>query len=297
MVAVKKPSFQKLTVDNRGKATALSQMQYEFIRQQLLQATGIELGSNKQALVESRLLKRLSFLKLKDFSQYIMYLKNNHGEYIYFINCLTTNKTNWFREDKHFSYLVNHIIPENSKANSLTFSDKKKRPLYLWSAACSTGEEVYSLAMAIKECSLVGNNFRILGTDINTEALDIARSATYSIKNIELEIPNQFRQKNLENLENSSEAFFKVSSDILENVKFRNYNLIADDLPTNFQFDVIFLRNVLIYFSRPTIETVINRVLRYLRPGGYLFIGHTESLNKLSHPLVQVSESVFQLPS
>lgn len=294
MNTVRKTLLQQGPHKDSEKLQLLSARQYELIRQRLVASTGIELGENKQALVESRLYKRLTSLGLVNFSEYIQYLENDSDESAQFINCLTTNKTNWFREDKHFSYLTNQAIPAIYKMRNADSNESRRKPLYIWSAACSTGEEVYSLAMTLKECSSVCPAFRILGSDIDTEALSKAEAATYCVKNVEREVSKNLLAKYFENVGNEKEALIKISENLLKDLKFRNYNLIEDDLPSEIQFDIIFLRNVLIYFSRPTIEKVIARVTRYLRPEGYLFIGHTESLSGLSHSLVQVSESVYR---
>ena len=265
----------------------ISAIHYELVRKKLGSLCGIELGDNKQALVESRLMKRLSSLKLKDIGQYIRYLEKTPEEETAFINCLTTNKTDWFREPKHFSYLVNQVLPELYKTSDET--------IYLWSAASSTGEEVYTLAMAMNEHIKPGYDFRILGTDIDTDILAKAKAAIYRSEMVKSQVPFSLQSKYFIEDADETKDLVRVCPELCAHTKFRNFNLIESTLPVDIRFDVIFLRNVLIYFTPSTIEQVIARLCKNLKPGGYLFIGHSESLSSISHSLVQVSESVYRL--
>lgn len=279
---------------SRGISLDLSEAQYELIRQKLVSLCGIELGHNKQVLTKSRLYKRMTELSLIEFSQYLNFLKENPAEVIHFINSMTTNKTDWFREPRHFSYLIDTVLPDFYKKSQSTWMQNNSRDFYIWSAASSTGEEAYSLAMAMNENLKPGYNYRILGTDIDTQVLQRAADAVYRLDHIQEQVPLNFQQNYfLKTGQNQNQL--KVCPELTKNVKIRKFNLIEGDLPVDIQFDVIFLRNVLIYFSRATIEHVIRRILRYLRPGGHLFIGLSESLNGFSLPLVNVSESVYKL--
>lgn len=265
----------------------ISPAHYEIIRKRLGALCGIELGDNKQTLVESRLMKRLSFLKMKDMGQYIRYLDQTSEEESSFVNCLTTNKTDWFREPKHFSYLVNQVLPE--------LYSKGQKTVYLWSAASSTGEEAYTLAMAMNEHLKAGYDFRILASDIDTDILAKAKSALYRTEQVKSQVPLSLQSKYFIDDISQGKDLMRVSPELCAHTKFRNFNLIESTLPPDIRFDVIFLRNVLIYFASSTIEQVIARVCKSLKPGGYLFIGHSESLSAISHSLVQVSESVYRL--
>lgn len=273
------------------KVESLKPHQYDEIRSQLAMLAGIELGPNKQILVESRLRKRLQGLHLVNFAQYIECLQNSPEEVTEFINSLTTNKTDWFREPAHFSYLTDKVLPELYQQKSAT-GDKT---VYLWSAASSTGEEIYSLSMSLKEKLKVGYDFRILGTDIDTHVLAKAKAGIYSKDLVKEQVPPMFLSKYFQDASTANSQLMKVNTELRRNAKFREFNLIEGNLGSELRFDVIFLRNVLIYFTPPTIERVINRLCRYLRPNGYLFIGHSESLSGLTHPLTQVSESVYRL--
>lgn len=286
-----------LQTDNLYYGTSplvLSEEQYEILRQKLLILTGIELGKNKQILMKSRLYKRLMDLKLSNFKDYINYLEVKPIESIHFINSMTTNKTDWFREPRHFSFLIEKILPEFYRRPTSNTGHLTEKMFYLWSAACSTGEEIYSLAMATKEHLKPGYDFRILGTDIDTQVILKATEAIYKSQHVRGQVPSDYQQKYfLQNRTNKN--LFKICPELMQKVKIRQFNLIESEFPTPILFDVIFLRNVLIYFSKSTLESVIRRVIKSLRPGGYLIIGLSESLNGLKLPLINVSESVYQL--
>ncbi len=287
MVAHRKVHAENNPSQSTKLSATLTSSVYEQLRQILEENTGIELGENKYSLVESRLLKRLNALQLSSFSKYLKLIKESDEEFDIFINCMTTNKTDWFREPRHFRYLVDSVIPN-------LINEKRKgsdQTIYIWSAASSTGEEIYSLAMTIEEYFPKLANYRILGTDIDTEVLQKAASATYKKAIVEEQVPVHLR---LKYFTNTAKDEVTVCRQLRDRTKFRQYNLIESQMPVEMQFDIIFLRNVLIYFTRPTIETVIKRLLRNLKPGGLIFIGHSESLNGLSLPLDQVSEAVYR---
>ncbi len=271
--------------------TILTLDQYEELRRRLLNLTGIELGDNKFSLVGARLFKRLSDLKLTNFSDYINHLQTHKEETAYFVNCLTTHKTDWFREPQHFNYLVNNVIPKLQHAKR-TQADKT---ILIWSAACSSGEEVYTLAMSLHEKFRNPQEFKILGTDIDVHVLSRAMAGVYSSHNVKSQVPAPLVDKYFEELNSRQSSDLKVNAALTENIKFRHHNLIDNNIPSHVKFDVIFLRNVLIYFSLSTREKVINQLTRNLNPGGYIFIGHSESLTGINTPLVQVSEAVYKL--
>ncbi len=292
---IRKKFEEEIAIDSiySFKTTRINPAQYDCLRNRLISLTGIELGDNKQTLIETRLSKRLSVLKLDSFTQYINYLEKDPNEISNFVNSLTTNKTDWFREATHFSYLTKQVLPS---IEILPRSNSADQTLYLWSAASSSGEEAYSLAITMREYLKDSKqDFRIFGTDIDSEILSKAINARYNEENIRQQVPPEYRNKYFSKLANQTKNCIQVSSELSSRTKFRQYNLVEGKLPTEIKFDVIFLRNVLIYFSRTTIETVINGMIKNLRPGGYLFIGHSESLSGLSIPLIHVSESVYRL--
>jgi len=253
---------------------------YEAISQRLKLWTGIDLGSGKQALVESRLHWRLQELQIPDLSSYLKYVNSHPKEKQHFINSLTTNKTDWFREADHFKYLTDKILP----------TVKSTGPIQIWSAASSTGEEIYSLAICLAEHFGSLDRFRILGSDIDTECLERAQQGHYRRETVEAQVPKHLRLKYFETMGDEC----RIRPDLKSVLKLRPFNLVESDWPVNIQFDVIFLRNVLIYFKPQTVETVIHRLSRYLKPHGHLIIGASETLTTLQTPVRAVAGSVYK---
>jgi chemotaxis protein methyltransferase CheR len=258
----------------------LNAQTYESIAKALKTWTGIDLGAGKQALVESRLHWRLQELGLEDLNAYLKFLERHPSERQAFINSLTTNKTDWFREAEHFEYLTKKIIP----------SLRSSGPLTIWSAASSSGEEIYTLAMCLAEHFGKNDGFRILGSDIDTECLDHAQEAVYRRETVEAQVPKYLRLKYFDFDQDKA----KVRDELKKNLKFRPFNLVGSDWPVAVQFDVIFIRNVLIYFKAQTVEEVIHRICRYLRPDGYLVVGNSETLTMLKTPLQPVAGSIYK---
>lgn len=253
---------------------------YDVIARMLKGWTGIELGAGKQALVESRLHWRLQELGLPDLRAYASYVQKHPGEKQDFINSLTTNKTDWFREVDHFKYLTDQILPRHAI----------RGPLTVWSAASSTGEEIYSLAMTLSEYFGRTDAFRILGSDIDTDCLDRAQRAEYKRETVEAQVPKYLRLKYFD----LSSTQARVKDELKDAIKFRKFNLVESEWPVSIAFDVIFLRNVLIYFKPQTVELVIERLCRYLKPGGHLIIGSSETLTTLKTSVVAVAGSVYK---
>jgi chemotaxis methyl-accepting protein methylase len=260
--------------------STLSDETYNAISQQLKSWTGIDLGIGKQALVESRLHWRLQELKIPDLKTYIRYLGSHLGEKQHFINSLTTNKTDWFRESDHFQYLTDKILP----------ALKNQNPIQIWSAASSTGEEIYSLAICLAEHFGNVDRFRILGSDIDTDCLETAKIGAYKRETVEAQVPKHLRLKYFD----SDETQCRIRPDLKKSLKFRPFNLVESEWPVSIQFDIIFLRNVLIYFKPQTVEMVIHRLSRYLKPQGHLIIGASETLTTLQTPVRAIAGSVYK---
>lgn len=247
---------------------------------------GIKLGSGKKIMVESRLTRRLRDLSIESFQEYLKYLKNSDEEMEFFINGLTTNKTEFFRERDHFLYLKSVVFPQ--------IFEEKKDNVFIWSAASSTGQEIYSLAMCLHEFFFHnGVNAKVLGTDVDTEVLKVAQKGIYKKSELEGVTPAQIALF-FEKGRHGQEGLVRVNSILREMTKFRSYNLIKDTLKSNIKFDAIFLRNVLIYFDAPTIQKVVNKLHESLRSGGYLFIGHSETLNAVKHPYEVIKSSIYR---
>ena len=256
---------------------------------------GIKMPDSKISMIQSRLVRRVRELGLPSVEHYGEYLfaLGNDEEREHFINAVTTNKTDFFREPDHFQYLTNVALP------SLT-RDYKFDPgcIRVWSAACSSGEEPYTLGMVLSEFSLrqTKTDFAILATDVSTKVLQKAKRGIYTEEQI-APVPVEMRTKYLLQNTNRSERLVRVVPKLRQKVSFHQLNFMAANYDIKDSFDVIFLRNVLIYFDKNIQEAVVNKVCRYVNPGGYLFISHSESLSGLQVPVNRVGTSVYRLPA
>jgi chemotaxis protein methyltransferase CheR len=252
---------------------------------------GIKMPDSKLTMVQSRLLRRVRDLRMESIDQYGEYFfaSANVAEREHFINAITTNKTDFFREPEHFSYLRDIVLPAFSRV-----ADRGQR-FKAWSAGCSSGEEPYTLAMVLAEyqSSERSFDFAILGTDISTKVLACAQSGIYQESQI-LPIPPELRKKYLLRSRKSTEQLARVSPELRSKISFHQLNFIANDYGIREIFNIVFFRNVMIYFDRPTQEAVINRICRNLARGGYLFAGHSESLTGLDVPLQPLRASIYR---
>ena len=252
----------------------LSEDQFNKICEIVYGACGINLKKGKEALVRARLMKRLRALKVAGVNEYLHYIESKGGsrELALFIDVMTTNKTSFFRESEHFSYLRDQILPE-LKGHRLRF----------WSAACSSGEEPYTLAMWLKEHmpDIDSKDLLILATDISRRMLEKARMAVYPQTTLQ-NLPSPQFNKYFTKLNGQHADSFQVVSDVRKLIRLSWLNLL-ESWPMKGPFNVIFCRNVMIYFDRPTQQTLINRFWELLEPGGYLFVGHSEGLSAIKH--------------
>ncbi len=256
-------------------------------------ACGIRLNASKQLMVETRLRKRLRATGANTFLEYWQLLAqedNRGGEFIRFIDAITTNKTEFFREPRHFDYLVNRLLPELGPRLK-----SEKRPLRIWSAGCSTGKEPYTLAMVLEDCRRARTiaDFQILGTDISTEVLQRASRAVYEEADIE-PIPEPLRKQYLLRSRNRRPPTFRIAPELRSVVSFQRLNFMDDHYPVEGVFDIIFCRNVIIYFDRATQEQVIRKFAAHLPPGGYLFTGHSETLNGISSGFSNIAPTIYR---
>lgn len=256
---------------------------------------GIKMPASKKIMMEARLRKRLRALGMTGFRDYCEYFFSSAGqreELIFLVDAMTTNKTEFFREPQHFEHLVRASLPELVRNSGAGI----KRSLGVWSAGCSSGEEPYTLAMVLSEVAagLPGFRFMILGTDISATMLDMARRAVYSEEKI-APIPLRLRQKYLLRSKDKGRSLIKIAPELRAHANFRRLNFMDSDFGMREKMDIIFCRNVLIYFDRETQEQLINRFCQYLSPGGFLFLGHSETTNGLNVPLKQVIPTVYRL--
>jgi chemotaxis protein methyltransferase CheR len=272
----------------------LSPESYARFAEYITTELGIKMPDAKQTLVQNRLLRRVRELGMGSVEEYSRYFfaSPNDKEREQFINAITTNKTDFFREPEHFAFLKSAVLPELSPRSELCRSQFR-----VWSAACSSGEEPYSLAMVLDELAAghSGFDYAILATDISTKVLHHAKNAIYTEAQID-PVPTQLRNRYLLRSRDRESKLVRVAPALRRRVSFYQLNLMDADYRVNSMFHVIFLRNVLIYFDRNTQEAVINKLCRNLLPGGYLFVGHSESLAGLSVPVFPVQPSIFRKP-
>jgi chemotaxis protein methyltransferase CheR len=272
---------------SKAKKKELSPAEFDEWRKFIYELTGIYFQDNKKYLLESRLLKRVNFLKLNSFKEYLEYLKknrNNKAEYNELFEVITINETFFFRNQPQLDALVTKVIPEIMAMPE----NRNKTRIKIWSAACSSGEEPYSVAITIKEMiqpKYPNVRFEIVGTDINYQVLNTARSGIYkeyAVRNTPpYYIKKYFKAEN---------GRYILSSDVKRMVTFKILNL-ADDMEMRRMrdFDVIFCANVLIYFDKESKMRVVNHLYNALNKGGYLFIGYSETLHGISKAFKLVS--------
>lgn len=251
--------------------------------------TGIQLPENKRTMIEGRLRKRVRALGVRDLRTYLTMVMDEgllDTELPHIINVMTTNKTDFFREDAHFSYLVQHILSKHPAT----------RPFKVWSAASSSGEEAYTTAMVLSEHAKrkPGFNFSIVGTDLSTTVLAKARRAVYTPDDVAA-IPEGLRDHYMEDGHDSvGRPLSRVIKSVRDRVKFAQMNLMDPSYGVERNMDVVLLRNVLIYFDDKTQRKVVSSVTDHLKPGGYLFVGHSETSVATDKRLVQKAAAVFR---
>ena len=254
---------------------------------------GIKMPDSKMSMIQSRLVRRVRELGLPSVEHYGEYLftSGNTEEREHFINAVTTNKTDFFREPEHFKFLADVALPSIRGA-----ARNESEPIRVWSAACSSGEEPYTLAMVLSEFTQKRQfGFAILATDVSTKVLQIARQGVYREEQI-APVPLEMRSKYLLHNNSKSESLVRIVPKLRQTISFHQLNFMMPDYRIQDRFDIVFLRNVLIYFDKKTQEAVVNKVCRYLNPGGYLFISHSESMFGLDVSVNRVGTSVYRLP-
>ena len=254
-------------------------------RKFIFEAAGITMSEQKKALVEGRLSKRLNLHGLETFSQYFQLLNSGeHPEEVQTaVDLLTTNETYFFREIKHFEFLRKQALEARARP----------QPFRVWSAASSSGEEAYSVAMVLDDC-MESTPWEVLGTDISTHVIKGASKALYTMERGR-HIPPEYLRRFCLKGSGEHQGKFLIERNLRSNVLFRYANLNVP-LPNLGQFDFVFLRNVMIYFSDDTKREVVARVIAKIKPGGYFFVGHSESLNGITDALESVAPSIFRKP-
>lgn len=260
---------------------ALGKDEFDRVRKLLHSYSGIYLHEGKEALVRARLMKRMRKLGIRSFWDYLEYVEmdETRGEFLSLVDVLTTNKTSFFREKQHYDFLVEEIIP--------TMSGREYK---WWSAGCSSGEEPVTLGMTLLEQREFKKRFsvKMLATDLSRDVLRVAKSGIYSPEKTR-DLPGYFLDKYFIPVEGS----YKVVPAVQNLITYGRLNLLGN-WPMKGPFQVVMCRNVMIYFNRQTQAELVSRFYDMLEPGGYLFLGHSESVSGKDHGFVNISPAVYQ---
>ena len=269
---------------------AFSEADFRSLAQVAYDYAGIALSDSKRNLLYSRLSRRLRVLGLASFRDYRDYLAGNDREIEMFINSISTNHTKFFREEHHFDHLRSHLVlpfVQSAKASG-------NRRLRIWSAGCSSGEEPYTIAVVLKReiHDLHSHDVRILATDIDTDVLAKAERGEFALPTVD-EVPKAYQGYFNETNGGGASAKVAMDAEVKSLITFRQLNLMQP-WPFRGHFDAIFCRNVMIYFDGPTKSALIDRFVRQIRPGGWLYIGHSESLIGAHPGLQSVGRTIYR---
>lgn len=258
----------------------------DFIRDE----AGIKMPGNKTIMLEGRLRRRVRATGTGTIGGYCAWFFDggrNDEEAVHLINAVTTNKTDFFREPRHFDYLRDTALP--------ALRDAGRRPVRAWSAACSTGAEPYTMAMVMDAFAAQsgGPEYEILVTDLDTEVLAVAQRGIFPAASVD-PVPPVLRQRYVMTAKAAKRDDVRMAPALRARIGFARHNLMDTRYDVGAAMDLIFCRNVLIYFDKPTQEQVVRRLVECLRPGGYLFLGHSESIAGFDLPLTTVANTVFQ---
>lgn len=265
----------------------MSDKEFQKLSSFITQNYGIKMPEAKKIMLQSRLQKRLRKLNIGSFEEYCNYLFSgvNEQEIIHMMDVVSTNKTDFFREPQHFTFLTEEVLP-------VLIANKNK--IKIWSTGCSSGEEVYTIAMILSEFSIKEPfNYYIFGSDISSDILQHAINGIYKEEKV-AELPIELKKKYLLKSKDRTKPTVKIISELRSKVEFRRINLMDDKYLADKNFDIIFCRNVLIYFDRENQEEIINKLCKHLNRNGFFFIGHSESLLQMNLPLKQIKPTIFQ---
>lgn len=273
----------------------ITDREFRAFQELIYREAGIHLSAIKKALLTGRLAKRLRELGLHRFQEYfeLVAADTSGDELVILLDAITTNETQFFREPRQFDFLRNEVYPQWRRAAA---EGRRARRLRFWSAACSTGEEPYSLAMSLLDEFPVdqGWTVEILASDLSTRVLDRARAGVWPIARAE-QIPRHYLKRYMLRGSGGSEGKMKAGAEVREPLQFQRLNLNDDRYAVRGGLDAIFCRNVLIYFDNASRTKVINRLLDLLSPEGYLFLGHAESLAGLNDRVRAVAPAIYRL--
>ena len=281
-----------MAAKNQALDDRLSKRNFDLLSKFIYDYSGIKMPLNKVTMLEGRLRRRLRAAGIASFDGYCDYLFKQGGlesEAVYLIDAVTTNKTDFFREPKHFEYMVQAALPNLLK----TYADRRLR---IWSSACSTGAEPYTLAMVMSEflaASAPERDYFILATDLSTDVLQKGQRGIYQ-NDLLQPVPSDMMRKYVMRSSDPVRQEMRITPKLRSKVGFARLNLMDDRYPVGDPMHIVFCRNVLIYFDKPTQNHVLSRLCDSLLPGGYLFVGHSETVTGFDLPIKQVANTVFQ---
>jgi chemotaxis protein methyltransferase CheR len=272
----------------------LTNEDYQLFRRLVYEKSGINLGDQKMQLVRARLGKRVRSGGFGSFKEYYRFVAEDQSgeELCYLLDAISTNTTHLFREIRHFNLLREKV---HGWLENRDWRSANGNVVRVWSAACSSGEEPHSLAMVIHHelQRFPGMSCKILATDLSTKVLSKAKEGIYDIHRVGT-VPPEYKNRYLQKLKSNGQTKLQIGPEIRSMIRFVRFNLMTPTFPFKHGFHVIFCRNVMIYFDRPTQERLVAKLAQHLLPGGYLMIGHSESLNGINHPLGYVEPTVYK---
>jgi len=270
----------------------LSDREFRMLQQLIYREAGIHLSEAKKALVSGRLGRRVRALGCRDFTAYYQHVESDGVERTAMLDCISTNETRFFREPQQFEFLQQSLLP---RWRAMGDAGQIPKRIRAWSAACSTGEEPYTLAMVLASHfpSTEGWNVEILASDLSTRVLAAAREGVWPIERSN-DIPEKLRKAYMLKGVRSEEGRMRAHPSIQSMIEFRRINLNDDDYGVRGTFDLLFCRNVLIYFNSESKERVIRRLVRHLSAAGHLFLGHSESLAASSYGMEHAGPTVYR---
>jgi len=275
---------------NKVYKAELTSDQFKKLSDFIYSNYGLKMPITKKILVESRLHRRLKHLKMDNFTEYLNYVfsAKNHEEIVNMIDVISTNKTEFFRENVHFEFIKHHVLPQLPLNQSTMFN--------VWSAGCSSGEEAYTIAMTLSQFAELHKNFdyRILATDISTIVLEAAKQGIYHESRVK-DIPQALLRKYFLKSKDNLDQLVRVAPELRSRLNFQRLNFMDQTYSSvTTMFDIVFCRNVLIYFDKKTQEKVINNLCSRLKKNGYLFLGHSESIIGIDAPVHQIQPTIFK---
>ena len=283
-----------MDIELKPDTAQLTDRDFNFLCRLVYEQSHIQLGGEKKVLVASRLNKRLRRLQLPDYRAYCKLLHTSAGqeELSHLIDCISTHHTHFFREIKHFDFLREVVLPRRRATVNAECG-----PFRVWSAACSSGDEPYSLAISLAEYLAPAESkaWQIEASDISNRMLEIARRGIYGADHLTGVRPEWLRRYFQKGVRDQ-EGHFRIKQELHRQVRFHVLNLLEADYPFTRPFQVIFCRNVMIYFDRPTQEALVGRLAERLAPGGYLMVGHSESLSGIRHSLTLIQPAIYLKP-